>query len=149
MENKIDVLLLVEDDDNDIIITGRKIEKSNVQIGEFLITRTLEETITLLNRRRVDLVLLDLNLPDSRGLDTVDGVRSVYDGIIIVLTSIDDERVGVDAIRKGADEYLVKSQLTEKTLGTAIQHAVERKKRWALVHSVNETISKLDQMLSR
>lgn len=147
MLEPINVLLLVEDDDNDVIITKRKIARSSVQINHLLITRTFEETKKLLAERNdVDVILLDLNLPDSSGLDTLDKVRAIYDGTLIVLTSIDDELVGIEAIRKGADEYLVKSQLSEKLLTHSIYHAIVRHTRWENVKKAHQTLEKLDDI---
>ncbi len=147
MSQPLNILLLVEDDENDIIITKRKIVKSNIQINELLITSTLKDTKALLEKKPVDVILLDLNLPDSQGLDTLDEVRSIYTGIIVVLTSIDDELVGIEAIRKGADEYLVKNQISEKLLANSIYHAIERQKRWARVCRVHETLDKIQTMM--
>lgn len=141
----INLLLLVEDDENDIIITKRKLNRANLPINELLVTKTLAETKSLLNTHKVDIILLDLNLPDSRGLDTVDSVRAFYNGIIIVLTSIDDELSGINAIRRGADEYLVKSHITDETLKKAIYFSLERQRRWARVSHVEQTIKKLEK----
>lgn len=147
MLEPINILLLVEDDDNDIIITKRKIARSNVQVNQLLITKTFEETKTLLTGGiNVDVVLLDLNLPDSSGLDTLDKVRTIYSGTLIVLTSIDDELIGIEAIRKGADEYLIKSQITEKMLTHSIYHAIVRHKRWENVKKTQQTLEKLDEI---
>ncbi len=149
MPQTLNVLLLVEDDENDIIITKRKIAKANLLIKNLLITRTLAETKELIKNQEIDAVLLDLNLPDSAGLDTLDGLRPLFDGIIVVLTSIDDEQVGIESIRRGADEYLVKSQLTDQTLAHAIFYSIERRKRWATLCRVTETLDKLDNALKK
>jgi DNA-binding response OmpR family regulator len=146
MAQPLNVLLLVEDDDNDIIITKRKIAKANLAINELLITKSLSETKDTLKTKSIDVILLDLNLPDSIGLDTVDGVRNMYDGIIVVLTSIDDEHIGIEAIRHGADEYLVKSQLTEKALHNAIYYGLARKQRQDTLKRVNSTLEMLSSL---
>lgn len=149
MPEPINVLLLVEDDENDVIITRRKISRSSIQVNELLVTTTLEETRSLISNKKVDVILLDLNLPDSQGLNSLEQVRSFYPGIIIVLTSIDDEHVGIEAIRRGADEFLVKSQLTEKLLVSSIYHAFERAKRQATIAKVGSTLDQLENMIKR
>lgn len=149
MLEPINILLLVEDDENDVIITERKIARSNIQINEILVATTVAETKALLLTKKVDVLLLDLNLPDSQGLDTVDIVRSIYSGILVVLTSIDDEQVGVDAIKRGADEFLIKSQLTEKLLVSAIYHAFARASRQATTAKVHETLNKLEELIKK
>lgn len=147
MLNPINVLLLVEDLDDDIVITKRKIARSHFVINKFLIARSLQETLDLLSSQNVDVILLDLNLPDSNGLDTLEKVRKIYNGTLIVLTSIDDEQIGIDAIRLGADEYLIKNQLTERLLSDSIYHAIERNKRQAHINKVQATLQKLESIL--
>lgn len=75
-----------------------------------------------------DVVLLDLNLPDSDGLDTLSVVRDEEPLVpIVVLTGVRDRQVGVDALRRGADEFLVKDELTPDLLVRSLHHAIERK----------------------
>ncbi|WP_279529846.1 bacterio-opsin activator domain-containing protein [Halospeciosus flavus] len=75
-----------------------------------------------------DVVLLDLNLPDSTGLDTlqtvVDHDRFVP---IVVLTGLQDRQVGIEALRQGAEEYLVKDEINPDLLVRSVYHAIERK----------------------
>ncbi|WP_224450314.1 bacterio-opsin activator domain-containing protein [Haloprofundus salilacus] len=78
---------------------------------------------------RVDVVLLDLGLPDSTGIETLETVRDrSQETPIVVLTGLHDETVGVRAVQQGAQEYLVKDELTPPLLYRAIRHAIERKK---------------------
>ncbi|WP_114578770.1 bacterio-opsin activator domain-containing protein [Saliphagus sp. LR7] len=72
-------------------------------------------------------VLLDLDLPDSTGIDTLETVADAAGRIpIVVLTGLDDTEVGINAIQRGAHEYLVKGDLTEGLLVRSIHHALER-----------------------
>ena len=74
-----------------------------------------------------DMVLLDLSLPDSKGLDTVVKMHDEEPRLpIIVLTGIDDESLGIMAVQQGAQDYLVKGQINSQLLGRAIRYAVER-----------------------
>lgn len=150
MSDTLKLLLLVEDDDNDIIITKRKIAKSSlpVVIGDILIARTVAETKQIIskqseNGKGIDILLLDLNLPDSQGLDTVDAIRPIYDRVLIVLTSVDDEMMGIEAIKRGADDYLVKSQLNEHLLSKSVYYSIERRRMYGKAEKV---ITKLDKM---
>ena len=149
MPQRINILLLVEDDESDIIITKRKISKTTMKINELITCNTLQETKEMLKNKIIDIVLLDLNLPDSQGLNTLLEVKRVYDGIIIVLTSIDDEQVGIEAIRAGADDYLVKSHLDETILVNGIYHSKERRKRWENIDKAQQQIQQLDVMLNK
>ena len=75
-----------------------------------------------------DVVLLDLNLPDSTGLDTLTTVRDAETMVpIVVLTGLRDREMGIEALRQGADEYLVKDEINPGLLVRSIYHAIERK----------------------
>jgi len=75
----------------------------------------------------VDLVLLDLYLPESRGLDTFTTIHACNPGIpIIVLTGLDDRELALKAVRDGAQDYLVKGQFAGPSLVRSMQHAVIR-----------------------
>ena len=74
-------------------------------------------------------VLLDLNLPDSRGFDTFARVRQQSaDPAVIILTAQEDESLALQAVRSGADEYLIKSDIRDRYLAQRIRYAIERKR---------------------
>jgi PAS domain S-box-containing protein len=78
----------------------------------------------------LDVVLLDLNLPDSDGLGTLDAVLAANrEAAVVVLTGLDDEIVGEEAIRRGAQDYLLKGAVDGPLLVRAIRYAQERKAR--------------------
>ncbi len=82
-----------------------------------------------LGARQTDVVLLDLSLPDSRGLDTYIRVRAHAPWVpTIVLSGFDDAELAVEAVRQGAQDYLVKGQVDGKLLVRAIRYAIERKR---------------------
>jgi response regulator of citrate/malate metabolism len=147
MPETLNVVLLVEDDENDIIITKRKIAKSSLVINEIIISRTLKDTISIVHEKKIDLIILDLNLPDSQGIATLDSVLAVYSGIVIVITSIDDELIGVEAIRHGADDYIVKNQLTDRMISQSVYYSIERRKTKQAMCKAQETISKLENIM--
>jgi two-component sensor histidine kinase len=75
----------------------------------------------------VDLILLDLSLPDSQGLDTFFTAQAQAPHIpIIVLTGLDDETTALEALKAGAQDYLIKGRLDARDLGRAIRYAIER-----------------------
>ncbi len=83
----------------------------------------------LLRVQPFDLVLLDLSLPDSQGLETFNRLQSHAVSIpIVVLTGLDNESLGVQAVRAGAQDYLVKGQLDGERLVRVLRYAVERKR---------------------
>ncbi|WP_243645173.1 bacterio-opsin activator domain-containing protein [Natrarchaeobius chitinivorans] len=87
----------------------------------------LEDGIETLESDPVDLVLLDLNLPDSEGLHTLETVSDRDDETpVVVLTGLRDQQVGVQAIQRGAEDFLVKDEVTSELLIRTIHHAIER-----------------------
>ena len=89
----------------------------------------LSEALTRLERKGIDLVLLDLGLPDSQGLQTLHHLRHAAPDIpVIVLTGTDDHELVVAAVREGAQDYLVKGQINGSLLARAARYALERQK---------------------
>ena len=101
---------------------------------ETSVTTTLAGALEQLESRRFHAVILDLTLPDSRGLDTFRRVRQVYPGLpVLLLTGLDDEVLALQAVAEGAQEFLVKGQVTERRLVQALNHAVGRQARLSRV----------------
>jgi diguanylate cyclase (GGDEF)-like protein len=99
--------------------------------GRFRVThaRTHERAVQQLRRGRHDVVLLDLMLPDLGGLDAVRGLLAVASEVpLVVLSRIDDERLALEAVLHGAQDYLIKGQVDAALLRRAIRHAIERKR---------------------
>lgn len=89
----------------------------------------LADGLAVLSGAGCDVVLLDLMLPDSTGLETVERVhRATPYTPIIVLTNVDDELNAVEALRRGAQDYLFKSRLAGPLVSRAIMYAIERKR---------------------
>jgi signal transduction histidine kinase len=121
-------LLLVEDnhDHAEMILrhvsrTGRRIDAEHAA--------TLAAGLAAIARRPWHAVLLDLQLPDSNGLETLAAmVRQAVDVPVVVLTSLGDEELGTAALQQGAQDYLVKDALTGEVLARTIRYAIERKR---------------------
>jgi signal transduction histidine kinase len=102
-------------------IAENKFELTHVQ--------QLDEAMAKLAEYLFDAILLDLSLPDSQGLETLESILSaVPDLPIIVLTGLKDENTGIKAVRKGAQDYLVKGQASSYLLIRAINYSIERKR---------------------
>ncbi|MFB6221874.1 MAG: bacterio-opsin activator domain-containing protein [Halolamina sp.] len=92
--------------------------------------QSLEAGIEQLAETGVDVVLLDLNLPDSSGMDTLSTMTEAAGSVaVIVLTGLRDERMGIQAIQHGAQDYLVKDEVTSDLLVRSIHHAIERNRQ--------------------
>ena len=75
----------------------------------------------------VDIVLLDMGLPDGHGLETVRRAHAAAPGVpLIVLTGLDDEELADEAMKEGAQDYLIKGQIENRALPRALRHAIER-----------------------
>jgi serine phosphatase RsbU (regulator of sigma subunit) len=119
-------VLLVEDDDGDALLVEDYLA---VALPRASVARanTLGQALAELDRR-VECVLLDLNLPDATGLDAVVRVRELAPEIaLIVLTGLDDEAAGTAAVEAGAQDYLVKGAVDAQRLARSVRYAVVRR----------------------
>ena len=122
-------VLLVDDDKSDRRLTKLVMAKSSQAIQFNVKTaETLSEAVEHLRHDNYDAILLDLGLSDSNGIDTVRKVHNTSpDTPVIVLTGLDDEEMGLEAIKNGAEDYVVKGKALEHVLVRIIQYAIERK----------------------
>lgn len=122
-------ILLVEDNLGDIRLLQEYLLRDSSATGGFQIVHAdrLERGIKNLTKTRFDAVLLDLSLPDSQGISTLIQMHSAANGVpIVVLTSIEDEALGMQLIQAGAQDYLVKGQVTGQLLMRSLRYAAER-----------------------
>lgn len=122
-------VLLVEDSEADATLFSVWLEETKRQPYEFTVAvvSSMEEAIEHLAATYVDIVLLDLNLPDSFGLDTLHAIVAQPTKVpVVVLTGLDDEDVGFEAVRSGAQDFLIKSKFDERLLRRSIRYAIER-----------------------
>ena len=104
----------------------------------------LEQGLAQMAVESFDAVLLDLNLPDSRGLDTLLKVRNLAPNTaILVMTGNDDEELALRAVQAGAQDYLVKGQVNSALLERAIRYAIERKR---IESALNRRASELEAL---
>ena len=122
--------LLIEDDPDDTILITEYLSTREDATFELVCVTRLPEGLELLSSRQVDVVLLDLGLPDSTGLDTFRSVHRVApETPIIVITGLDDESMAVDVVNAGAEDYLVKGQFDHRALVRSVRYALERARR--------------------
>jgi len=97
---------------------------------------TLAEGLTVLSTTEIDVVLLDLTLPDSKVLDGLTRLQHVAPRLpIIILTGSDDEALALEAIRVGAQDYLLKTEADRAHLMRAMRYAIERKAAEVAIHA--------------
>ena len=129
-------VLLVEDNvgDAQLIVDAFRETAS----GDFAIERVarLEPALERLGRAGVDAVLLDLGLPDCQGIETFQRTHLAAPGKpIVVISGLDDEQVALEAVRLGAQDYLVKGRIEGPLLVQAIRYAIERKRADEALHA--------------
>jgi signal transduction histidine kinase len=124
-------ILLVDDDPLDRRLVELILARSYPP-GQYSVETagTFSDAAKCLHNGSYDVVLLDLNLPDSSGIETVQRAQEAnFDAsIVVVLTGMDDEEMGLEAIRKGAEDYLVKGKSLEHVLVRTIRYSLERKR---------------------
>ena len=139
--------LMVEDEPDLIEVTRTILSKDQQTMYELESRRTLQESLAFLATTDVDVILLDLGLPDSRGLATFDAVRAAaVQTPIVVLTVTDDPATGLDAVRRGAQDYLVKSETDLRWLPRVLLYAIERKRADATARE-RDRLEQLNQVL--
>ena len=118
-------ILLIEDDDAHAELLRRRLPEDTVQ---FRRAQTLREGLDLLREEAADVVLTDLNLPDSDSDETLSRIASeLPDTPVIVLTSLDDADFARRCVADGAQDYLVKDEITSSAVMRSIRYAIERK----------------------
>jgi signal transduction histidine kinase len=138
-------VLLVEDNPGDAELM-RELLSELAEPPEVLHAARLSDALALLEPARVDVILLDLSLPDARGLDTVERMHRAAPHLpIVVLTGLDDEALAVRALQAGAQDYLVKGAVTGPGVRRAIRHARERNR---LVEAARRATHARDVVLS-
>jgi signal transduction histidine kinase len=126
--DKIIKVLLIEDNPGDAQLIQELLSDVNRASFQIEVAGRLSDGLETLSKRTFDVVLLDLSLPDCSGLETLAKAHSENNEVaIIVLTGLSDEEIAVKALRKGAQDYMVKGQVDENLLYRSIRYAIERK----------------------
>lgn len=141
-------ILVIEDNLPDVEMIRELLSEQEDRF-EIVHSGRLAEAIELVPEGRFDIVLTDLGLPDSQGLDTIRTLRENVTGIpIVVLTGLENERVGVSALKAGAQDYLVKTGMTGISLIRSLNYAVERYKvastRYVLLNAIPDALMLLN-----
>ncbi len=104
--------------------------------------KSLKEAEAILSQEAFDVVLLDLSLPDSSGLETIQKVRGVSPALpIVVLTGTEDESLGLEAVQLGVQDYLLKGETEGRQIARAIRYSIERKLAENEIHKLNAVLN--------
>jgi len=131
-------LLLIEDDPNDVLLIKYFLaERGPGRPMKIAAAATLAKGRGLLEGQSFDAAILDLGLPDSRGIGSLLGIRARHPELpVIVLTALRDESVALEALALGAQDYLIKGMINGYFLRMAIVHAIERARQAAQFENV-------------
>ena len=152
MDDKAIRILLIEDNPGDArLIREMLIEAGGARFQLGCVDR-LSAGLEHLAQERVDVLLLDLGLPDSQGLDTLARAQAQVPELpIVVLTGLDDEALATRAVQQGAQDYLVKGQVESSPLARAVHYAIEGKQaeaqRDAALEKLKEYSERLEEMV--
>lgn len=122
-------ILLLEDNPGDARLLREALAESPESSFELTYSETVAECLESLQNSKPDVILSDLGLPDSEGLEAVRSIRSAAPDIpIVVLTALDDESLAVQSLQEGAQDYLVKGRIDGGSLWHAVRYAMERQR---------------------
>lgn len=132
-------ILVIEDEPGDLGLIRAHVRLSGLVHGgdkdPVVWAKTLASGIAAAQCNKPDVVLLDLSLPDSVGLSTVQAMRAALPGVpVVVLTGHDDRVLAVAALQAGAQDYLVKGQFDHDALGRAVRNALMREALESRLH---------------
>lgn len=137
-------MLLVEDDTDyaDLL----KLTLSREAEPQFVIetVATLQDALRILHEEKFDLILLDLNLSDSKGIMTFERLAASHRDIpFVILSGMDDEHLALEVVKKGAQDYVVKGDVQRSILIRILKYALERHCQKKKVEELNERLAKL------
>jgi len=128
MDQTIRKVLLIEDNPGDARLLKEAIREITPLPFELIHVDRLDLGIERLHQHDFAAVLLDLSLPDAKGIETVVRMQREVSGMpTVVLTGLDDDAVALDAVRAGAQDYLVKGEIDGRLLVRSLKYAIERK----------------------
>lgn len=137
-------ILIIEDNAGDARLLREMLKSANGFRFETTCVDTLSTGLAHLSEKGSDIVLLDLSLPDSFGLDTFETLhQGTPDTPVIIMTGNDDEQMAVKAVRAGAQDYIYKGGMDARSLGRTILYAMERHRLQSELKRANRKI--LDQ----
>ena len=141
-------VLLVEDSPDDAALIEQALKEVDGARFDLTHVQRLKEAVQQFGLGSYDVVLLDLALPDSHGIETVTKLSAQAPNVpVVVLTGLTDEAMGLDAVRSGAQDYLVKGEVDGKTIARVMRYARERKWSEAQLRQAFDEMSRSRQEL--
>lgn len=134
-------ILLIEDNLAEARLLQEFLRQAEFKQFSLVHVQRLRDALKELNQNSYDVILLDLTLPDSQGLSSLPLLMNHAPTVpIVVLTNTNDEDLAIEAVRQGAQDYLVKRQVNVDVLVRAVCYAIERKQALETLRTVNQTL---------
>lgn len=148
MDNTLIRILLIEDNPGDARLIKEMLSEASRQgaLDQFEVSHVerLQQAITALDRGVFDFVLLDLSLPDSNGLETIRPILALRPELpLVVMSGLGDQILALEAVKAGAQDYLVKGRFDDYSLPRSIQYAIERKRAEEALKQLVQTHQRL------
>ena len=126
---KITQLLIIEDNPIDCDLIEAMLEQGMPQQYTLYKKRNLREALDFVSTHSLDIIITDLNLPDSNGLETFNRLHDQAPTVpIIVLSSVDDKSIAVQSVKSGAQDFIVKGELSGSLLIRSVLYSIERQR---------------------
>ena len=132
-------ILIVEDNPGDEFFLSELIDLSGLNINALHKAISLGMAMDIIQHNFIDLILLDLSLPDSSGIDSFKAMKAAATDVpIVILSGLTDMKVALDAINLGAQDFLIKGDFDEKMLAKTILYSMERMRSIKQLQESNE-----------
>ena len=132
-------ILVIEDNPSDFFLIEQMLLSSKLRIKKIYPAERMSEALELLREQEISLVLLDLSLPDSFGIDSFLEIKHFAQKIpVIILTGLADSELALEALKQNAQDYLVKGNFDSNLLIRSIEYSIERKKAEEIVLASEE-----------
>ncbi len=119
-------VLVVEDNPTQSTFARISLQRRGLDVN---CASTLDEAMHYLRKDSIDVVLLDLSLPDSSGIETFYKIKQIASGVpTVVFTGLDDQDIAIEALKNGAQDYLIKGLAGDDSVFRCLQYAIERNK---------------------
>ncbi|HOW87099.1 MAG TPA: diguanylate cyclase [Candidatus Omnitrophota bacterium] len=144
-------VLLIEDDQEFADVLSMRLDQEKNPSFEVTRLTTLKQALEALGQNSWDLILLDLMLPDSSGIETFANVHAkARHTPVVIVSGLDSDSLAIDAVRKGAEDYLVKGEIDSRLLLRVLHHAIDRhrikEKLASVTGRLHETNRRLEKM---
>lgn len=141
-KDAITTLLIIEDNPGDARLLREMLQENDAYLADLILAQTMSEAEDYIAMHPVDIILLDLGLPDAEGLIAIRRARAAAPSVpLVVLTGMDDEALAALSLQEGAQDYLIKGQIETRGLLRALRYATERKRLERLKDEFVSTVS--------